>query len=355
MNLHLLVPSLFWPDTTLTSIYRDLSLPALESLLAKSVYADDAQGLKGSERFEGLEAWLCRAFNVARQQDWPVAPVTLTLDGAGKVKVQDEYWIRADPVHLHIERDQILLADSRVFRISAQEADQLTELLNQHFAANGQEVVFLPLRPDRWYVRAAKIPPAKTHLLGEAANKSINELLPFGENAGLWRGLFNEIQMLLHEHPLNQLREARGEPAVNSVWFWGGGNMPEPIVSRYTHVWSNHILARSLAAAASGAEYAELPTNAAACLQYAASSNHLAVLDMLLGKAQYVDAYGWRESLKNLEQNWFEPSLAMLKQGQIAQLTVTAIGETSTRNFTVRTGDLRKFWRKTKPISTYSD
>jgi hypothetical protein len=354
MNLHLLVPSLFWPDTTLTSIYRDLSLPALESLLAKSVCADDAQGLKESERFEGLEAWLCRAFNVARQQDWPVAPVTLTLDGAGKVKVQDEYWIRADPVHLHIERDQILLADSRVFRISAQEADQLTELLNQHFAANGQEVVFLPLRPDRWYVRAAKIPPAKTHLLGEAANKSINELLPFGENAGLWRGLFNEIQMLLHEHPLNQLREARGEPAVNSVWFWGGGNMPEPIISRYTHVWSNHILARSLAAAASGAEYAELPADAAACLQYAASSNHLAVLDMLLGKAQYVDAYGWRESLKNLEQNWFEPSLAMLKQGQIAQLTVTAMGKTSTRNFTVRTGDLRKFWRKTKPISTYS-
>jgi hypothetical protein len=350
MNLHLLVPSLFWPDATLTGIYRDLPLPALENLLAKSTCTDD--DTKAPERSEGLEAWLCRAFNVTRQQDWPVAPITLTLDGDGKVKVQDEYWIRADPVHLHIEHNQILLADSRVFRISSQEADQLTELLNQHFAASGQEMVFLPLRPDRWYVRAAKIPPAKTHLLGEVANKSINELLPFGENAGLWSGLFNEIQMLLHEHPLNQLREARGEPAINSVWFWGGGSMPKRIVSHYTHVWSNHMLAGSLAAA-SGADYAQLPADAAACLQCTTSGNQLAVLDVLLGKAQYADAYGWRESLKNLEQNWFEHSLAMLKQGRIDQLTVTAIGETRTRNFTARTGDLRKFWRKTKPISTY--
>ena len=112
------------------------------------------------------------------------------------------------------------------------------------------------------------------------------------------------------------------------------------------------MLAGSLAAA-SGADYAQLPADAAACLQCTTSGNQLAVLDVLQGKAQYADAYGWRESLKNLEQNWFEPSLAMLKQGRIDQLTVTAIGETRTRNFTARTGDLRKFWRKTKPISTY--
>ena len=84
MNLHLLVPSLFWPDATLTGIYRDLPLPALENLLAKSTCTDD--DTKAPERSEGLEAWLCRAFNVPEQQDWPVAPITLTLDGDGKVK-----------------------------------------------------------------------------------------------------------------------------------------------------------------------------------------------------------------------------------------------------------------------------
>lgn len=345
MNLHLLVPSLFWPDATLTAIYRDLSLPALENLLAKSSSIDDGP--------QGFEAWLCGAFGVEKQQDWPVAPITLALDGAEKAKVRDDYWIRADPVHLHIERDQLVLADSRVFQISSQEANQLTELLNRHFAASGQEIVFFPLRPDRWYLCATEIPPAKTHLLSEVANKGINELLPYGTNHATWRGLFNEIQMLLHEHPLNQSREARGEPAVNSVWFWGGGTMPKAMVSPYTHVWSDEVVAVSLAQAC-GTDHTQLPSDAKTWLQHATSGHHLVVLNVLHGKAQYADGYGWRESLKNLERNWFEPLLAMVKQGRIDQLILTVFSETKTRNFTTRTGDLRKFWRRAKPISTYN-
>jgi len=354
MNLHLLVPSLFWPDATLTGIYRDLPLPALESLLAKSARTD-VDIRQGSEGFEGIDAWLCRAFNVVKQQDWPVAPITLAADGAEELTAGDEYWIRADPVHLHIERDKILLADSRVFPVSAQEADQLTELLNRHFAASGQqEMIFLPLRPDRWYMRGMKTLPAKTHLLGEVANKGINELLPFGENSGLWRGLFNETQMVLHEHPLNQLREARGEPAINSVWFWGGGSMPRSVAAPYTYVWSNNILANALALAA-GIDHAQLPPGGQGCGRSAVSGDQLVVLDALQGKARYADAYGWRESLRNLEQNWFEPLLEMLKQGRIDQLVLTVISETKTKNFTARSGDLRKFWRKTRPVSTYND
>jgi hypothetical protein len=348
MNLHLLVPSLFWPDVTLTAIYRDLPLPALQKLLAKSSSIDDEP-----EGSKGLEAWLCKAFNVAKQLDWPVAPITLVTDSAEGIKAGNDYWIRADPVHLQIERDQLVLADSRVFQISSQEASQLTELLNRHFADSGQQIIFFPLRPDRWYLCATKIPPARTHLLGEVANKGINELLPYSTNNAIWRGLFNEIQMLLHEHPLNQLREARGEPPINSIWFWGGGTMPLSMVSPYTHIWTDDVLAGSLAQAC-GADHAPLPPGATAWLQYATSGSHLVVLNVLHGKTQYADAYGWRESLKNLERNWFEPLLAMVKQGRINQLILTAVSETKSKNFTARTGDLRKFWRRTKPISSYN-
>src|SRR2546430_884920 len=38
-----------------------------------------------------------------------------------------------------------------------------------------------------------------------------------------FHALMNEAQMLLHEHPVNAEREARGLPALNSIWFWGGG------------------------------------------------------------------------------------------------------------------------------------
>lgn len=345
MNLHLFIPSLFWPDASLPEIYRDLSLPGLENLLAKSLRIDD----KSHE----VEAWLCCAFGVSKQRDWPVAPITLETDGAGSVKAGDDYWVRADPVHLHIEHDQILLADSRVFRISMEEADQLTRLLNRHFEENGQEMVFMPLRPDRWYLRVTAIPPVETHLLSEVANKGLRELLPFGTNNKIWRGLFNEIQMLLHEHPLNQSREAHGEPAINGTWFWGGGILPQSMTSRYTHVWTDEVLAASLALA-SGADQLRLPPDAATWHQSAVSGNHLVVLDSLHGKSQYADAYGWRESLKELERSWFMPLWAMCRQGKFTQLTLTSTGSRNTQSFTLKRGDTRKFWRSTKLLADYA-
>jgi hypothetical protein len=34
----------------------------------------------------------------------------------------------------------------------------------------------------------------------------------------------NEIQMLLHEHPVNEARASRREPTINSLWLWGFGS-----------------------------------------------------------------------------------------------------------------------------------
>ena len=345
MNLHLLVPALFWPDSALPEIYRDLSLPGLENLLAKSSCM--------KEESQGIEAWLCRAFGIEKQQDWPIAPITLVTDGAGAIKTGDDYWVRADPVHLRIEHDQIVLADSRIFRISNEEAEQFSSLLNRHFCENGQEIKFLPLKPDRWYLRLVKTPPANTRLLSEAANKGIDKLLPFGANADPWRALFNEIQMVLHEHPLNEAREARGELAINSVWFWGGGIMPKSLASPFIHVWTNEVLASSLAAAC-GTEQTLLPADADAWQAAAQPGNHLITLGVLLGKAQYGDAYGWRESIKEVERRWFDPLWRMLKQGRLSQLRLIALDESSVKNFTIMHGDSRKFWRRQKPLSTYS-
>ena len=357
MNLHLLVPSLFWPGDSLPEIYRNLPLPALETLLAKS--------LRTENESQGVETWLCRAFGVAKQQDWPVAPLTLQADSAGQMQVDNHYWLRADPVHLRLERNQIVLADSQIFRITAEEAEQLADLLNWHFAADGcdlpshhaatarQELIFLPLAPDRWYLRVAEIPALQTHALSAVAGGNINALLPSGTDSMHWQGLFNEVQMLLHEHPLNQAREARGELAINGIWLWGGGTMPQSLNCPYTQVWSNAVLPRSLALACA-TDHAALPSTATAWCQSAAAGNHLVMLNMLHTKTQCDDAYGWRESLKKLEQDWFAPLLAALKQGKLEQLTLTVISERGDKNFTMTRDDLWKFWRAVKPLATYA-
>jgi hypothetical protein len=345
MRLHLLIPSLFWPEPSLTGIYHDLSLPGLEGLLSKSSVTE-------SETQE-VEAWLCDAFGIIKQQDWPIAPITLKVDGMENDTTDCNYWIRADPVHLHIERDQILLADSRVFRVTAAEAEELTRALNRHFEESCPKIAFLPLHPARWYICLRNMPLPQTHLLSEVVNKGIRDLLPYGASTATWRKLFNETQMLLHEQPLNRAREARGEPIINSTWFWGGGIMPKSFRSAYTEVWSNHTLAHALALS-SGTRHSTLPLEAALLPEPSISGRRLVVLDTLQGKASYMDAYGWRESLKELEKNWFKPLFVMAKQGKFQQLKLSIPGKKEIKDFTIRPGDMKKFWRTTKPLSAYA-
>ena len=159
--------------------------------------------------------------------------------------------------------------------------------------------------------------------------------------------------MLLHEHPLNQSREARGEPAINGAWFWGGGIMPESVVSPYAHVWSNDVLARP-SRLPPAQTHAPLPLNATILGTSSTSGNHLVVLDALQGTAQYRDAYGWRENLKALDRDWFEPLWGMFRQGQVDQVTLTSLDDKGTRNFVVRRSDLGKFWRRPKPILSHA-
>ncbi|MBL78591.1 MAG: phosphoglycerate mutase [Nitrosomonadaceae bacterium] len=356
MNLHFLIPNLFWPDSKFHEIYQELSLPAIETLFAKS----------SRTKFdsEGVEDWLCKAFSVRRQHDIPVAPLTLLADKTFDIEAGEKYWLRADPVHLRVEHDQVLLADSRTFHISLEEASQFVEVINKYFSQdnltsqngdNKKELISIfPLCADRWYLCLQKPPLIHTHLLSDVIVKNINDYFPYGPEEMFWRGLLNEVQMLLHEHPLNQIREERGDLALNGIWFWGGGISPEPVISPYEYVWSNDVFLSSLAIA-SGINLMELPNNMEAWPHLNKSDRQLIFLNSLYGKAQYGDAHGWRESLKELEKNWFMPMLTMLRQGIIKQVTITAINEGVTRNFFITRNNLYRFWRLGRPFPTYID
>ena len=343
MNLTLLVPNLFWPDISQPEIYNDLSTPYLEKLLSKSTSAHDSS--------HEMEAWLCKAFNVEKQQNsWPVAPIMLYADDPSLVNANKDFWMRADPVHLRIEQNHIMLADRQIFEIDEEEAKQLVQTINHNLS--NYNFSLLPLRPDRWYIRLPSIPEIQTYTLNQVTCKNINNFLPTGDQSIIWHKIFNEIQMLLHEHPINQARESRGELAINSIWFWGGGHMPQSIQSSYAHVWSNNDLTFALTLA-SAQNHSALPENAGKWLQTLKTGNHLVVLDTLLGKAKYRDAYGWREALKTLEVNWFTFLYTALQEGKINQLTIAALNETTSQNFVITRSNLWKFWLSSKPLSSY--
>ena len=340
MHCQLLLPHLFWPDRDLHDIYRDVDAPALEQLLGKG--RRHAQAVSA-------EAWLCERFGVDRQTDWPVAPYCLLADG-GEPGAQ--HWLRADPVHLRLEGNQLVLADSGAFSISQQEAESLCDSLNAHFHPDG--LTFYPLRPDRWYLRVERAPALETTALSDAAGRSIDALLPRGADASSWRARLNDVQMLLHGHAANEQRESAGAVPVNSVWLWGGGSIQAGISAPFDAVWTRDPFAAGLARAAHIAAR-DLPDSAAGLLRASAGEGvNLVVLDALRGAAQYRDAHGWREGLARLEREWFAPLLEELRRERIGMLSVHALGPDSALSAEVTRGDLRRFWRRVKPLGAYA-
>jgi hypothetical protein len=94
------------------------------------------------------------------------------------------------------------------------EAEALLATLNAHFASDG--LSFVAPRPDQFFVRASTPPRLSTVATSAALRRPLRPLLPQGPDAATWRRWQSEIEMLLHEHPVNVARERAGRSQVGS-------------------------------------------------------------------------------------------------------------------------------------------
>jgi hypothetical protein len=135
-------------------------------------------------------------------------------------------WARAEPVHLLTAIDHLQLASPVPLPLEASESGPLLETLNAHLAGTG--FALHALADGGWLCRCPEGLECQTVDPCDALGRNLRELLPSGRDAVRVRSLVNELQMLLHEHPVNERRALRGLPPVNSVWLWGMGKMREP-------------------------------------------------------------------------------------------------------------------------------
>ena len=296
MHIELIVPGL------LSAPQAD-RLPALELLLARGrASAADAQG---------YASWLGEAFSV---EPLPAGALTASAEG---------FWLRADPVHLRLVRDSMVLLP--VAGLQPAEAEQLVATLNRHFAGTHE---FRCPHPDFWVVRTAPAAIA-TRPAQELAGEDIDTYLP----GAPWTALLNEIQMALHEHPANEGREL----PVNSVWLWGAGELPRSAAGPWRSVSAAEPLALGLARAA-GMRQRALPRSASAWLaDMPEEGRHLVVLE------------GGAEAL---EAGWFAPLLEALKTGRVGMVSVH-VPEAGLAIETTRS-DLRRFWRRPRALASHA-
>lgn len=313
--------------------------PALELLLAR--------GRRTSNEPRAYEQWIAAACGLAEETQLPAGALTLLAEGGDP---GDAVWMRADPVHLRLGRTDLSFVPAAAFDLEAAESEALAGALNRHYAG---ELEFRAVAARHWCVHLAAAPRLSALSTAELAGRDVDANLPQGEDATLWHARLNEIQMLLHGQPVNEAREARGAPEVNSVWFWGAGCVPAARQLQWRSVSADEPVARGLALQF-GARARRLPAGAAAWLeQLPEEGRHLAVLDALRVPLALGDAAAWNARLAMLEMQWFAPLLVALRKGRIGMLTLHAPdGREALACETVR-GDLRRFWKRAKPLSAY--
>jgi len=185
---------------------------------------------------------LAPRYSVARQADWPLASIRIAHAG---VDPQDAFWFTADPVTLAVGRDDVRL-EGVVRDLTRSEAHALTTTLNVHFESDG--LTFIAPSPDAFFVRSNTHFQVTTRAPAAAARSALSSLLPQGPDGDLWRRWQSEMQMLLHDHPVNVARESAGRTVANSVWFSAGGTRPvPPSPPPSIRTWSNGGIAAALA------------------------------------------------------------------------------------------------------------
>ena len=161
----------------------------------------------------------------------------------------DALWLSADPAWVQPDMNGVRLLACGRMGLGLDEAQALAETLRPVFDDAGMQLEIST--PDHWHLRL----PADTPLPGLAApsqalGEDLAQHLPQGAHGRRWRVLQNDIQVLLHQHPLNAQRRMRGQSLVNSLWLWGGGRLPAPPTSALAGVVSDDLLLRALAARA---------------------------------------------------------------------------------------------------------
>lgn len=331
-NVRLVIADLFLPVDFAAEVCAGLSLPALEMLLARGVSTDSA---RIADTPVSLEDALCGLFDVPGA---PVAAISAAFDG-----LEEGIWLRADPVHLRLQREQVVLLPN--VAVSQDEATLLCASLNEHFS--GQGMVFFAPHPQRWYVRLEQSPDIRMTPLSQAAGRNIHGHLPTGADARNWHKIFNEIQMLLFAHPLNEAREVRGEVALNSVWLWGNGEAAT-VARRYDRASSDEVLVEMLAAVA-GSQFATWPER-----WQAAEGEQLLVWTGLRAALQHGELASWRDALQAFESNYAQPLWQALRAGKIDSLQLDVLGGDSLRQLRLTRADSWSFWRRSKKLADYS-
>ena len=228
--MHLVIPFASAQSEAAAHALGTLSLPNLERLLGRWGTGDDAAAadVAGADEYA---LSLPHERLLARLRGWPVVDGLLPFAAeaahqAGLAPAPGSGWGVLTPVHWHVGRDQVNLADPAALGLDEAEERTLHAVLAPLFEELGWG--WHRGADGRWLVSHPSLAELPTAAIDRVIGRNVDLWLNDHPGVMQVRRLQSEVQMLLYVHPLNDAREARGALPVNSFWLAGTGPAQAP-------------------------------------------------------------------------------------------------------------------------------
>ncbi len=219
--MHLVIPFAAPLSEAGREALRALRWPHLQALLAgREGTRDDGDEFSLSPPHERA---LARAWGwTGGDGQLPFAARQVAADGLDPA---DRAWGLLTPAHWHVGSDQLNLTDPAALQLDEASSRACFDAVCELFTSEGFLMHWGAAL--RWTIAHESLAGLATASLDRVIGRNVDRWLPAGAQARLLRRLQNEVQMRLYTHPLNDEREARGLPTVNSFWLSGCG-MAQP-------------------------------------------------------------------------------------------------------------------------------
>jgi hypothetical protein len=325
-ELHLIVPGICGPLAETQSLKNSDVLTKWVKILSRSKCRDinnmvmpgpasKKHDSADSATLDNLNNVIASIVKLNVGSDFPGASLTMI---ANDLYDESMFYMHADPVHLRADMDHAVLTSSEDLNITDEESSALITALNKHFEQDDFELLLL--NKNQWLLSSKNKIQMKTTALPDATGRNINFILPQGKDAGYWKQMLTEAQMLMHTHAVNVSRENKAEQSINSLWFHGSGVLDGFNNNAVYNICSNQDAMKGLASYLNCA-YSTLPGSASdyAGQLLAAKKNtvnilHLADLEHLVN---YTDVTPWLDSLTEVLSDWIYPVLKFAHKNNI--------------------------------------
>ena len=299
-------------------------LSKLETLLSRGVSAEEGD----------WREWVCRRVLLPTRRPIPVAPIARFA--AGHPPLAGQIWL-AQCVRLEAGLDRVFMSAASPASFTPEEWREIERGFNQTFGATGQAL--LDGEGGQAYLTGRLATAIETVDPVRVRGGDIHSALPSGPDAVAVKRLMTEIQMWLHDHPVNMRREKRGIETVNALWIWGGGELPDGGATiALPALYGDDAFLNGVWRLKGGVN-APLPASLAA-LDLTAHEVAVIALDSTPTTGQT-----HAQAMAALESDWFAPAVAALRRGQLSRVQVHA----NDRLFALDRSGLWRLWRRPRP------